>query len=497
LLLSRAMTTDQRLHRIFVSICSATLMLGATACQREGFDGRVEDAVDFAETHGAALRALDPATHDLDDIEKGRIEAPAPTELDAPLLALVERAASFSEAIALVRVAGQIPGDVPPVPNRLSNNASDPDFEFAGRNVVAPYAVQKALRALRDQRDAAFEALDAEAREAEGDHLEAESIARRARIAARLGWRFDSRPDLYVVDAGDGTIWRRKVPDGYVRSDVREGPSHQGPVLEEEGRDVPVELRAKIIGGSDDRDLRSRQNGYSMTSAVWQPKGTIVDDGRTTQEVPVEVDCSGTKISARLVSTAGHCMFKNGSWNDNTKWIPGADGIDAEVNGRDPSPSGYKNRWTRVVRGNWFDDESAAHDFGVFVLYDNSSSCTLYWHGWREYSSLWGKSLYLYGFPGEGQQCSDSPLAGGTCHGSIYGDGGSISWQDSNRIYYTMDSSGGMSGSGVYEIDGGSRYVVAVHRGGNSTWNNAVRINGANTDLIQDATSDYPANACN
>ncbi len=484
--------------RFIRTIPLITIGLAAAACTEAGFEGRVDDAVAISDEHGAALRALDPADHDFDDIEKGRIAAPAPTALDAALIELVEETASFGEAIALVRVAGQIPNDVPPVPGRLSANASDPDFEFAGRNVVIPYGVQKVLRERRDQRDAAFEELESDEREAFSARLAAESVARRAKIAARLGWRFDPRPDLYVVDAGDGTIWRRKAPDGYVPSEVDSGPSAFAAIAEEHGRNgVPPELRAKIIGGSDDRDLRSRQNGYTMGGSVWQPKGAIVDDGRTTQEVPVEVDCSGTKISARLVATAGHCMFKDGSWNDNTKWIPGADGVDAEVNGRDPSPNGYKNRYTRVVRGNWFDDEDVNYDFGVFVLHDNSSSCTLYWHGWRRYSSLLGKTLYLYGFPGERQDCAASPLSNDWCNGSIYGDGGGVALQTTNRIWYYMDSSGGMSGSGVYEIDGGSRYVVAVHRGGNSTWNNAVRITTANRDLINDATSDYPPNACN
>ena len=125
-------------------------------------------------------------------------------------------------------------------------------------------------------------------------------------------------------------------------------------------------------------------------------------------------------------------------------------GINAVINGGDPSPNGYKTRYARVVRGNWFDHEWSDYDFGVFVLYDNSSSCGLHWHGWRSNSmlSMLGKSIYLYGFPGERRDCAASPASNGWCYGSIYGKGGSVAVATAYRAYYSIDTQPGQSGTG-------------------------------------------------
>ncbi|MCB9650307.1 MAG: hypothetical protein H6730_27535 [Deltaproteobacteria bacterium] len=501
-------------HRPTLNLGGATLLaLGLAGCAGgaaeeapTGFEAHLERALSFAAEHPGALDAFADGRHDADDIKAGRIEAPVDGQaISAALLEIIEPAESFGEAILLARVAGQAIGAaIPPVPATLADDPEDADWEFAGRNVTLPYAVQTALDARRAARDEAFETLAVEDREALMAVESAAQLWRRQRVAEALGWRFDPREDLYVVDGADGNIWRRKLPDGYVRSLVTEEPSSM-PIDPEV---VPPELPANWVPGqspsfeligSDNRELRSLQNGYSMGGAAWEPKGAIVDDGRTTQEVPVEVDCTGVKIRERLVATAGHCMYSDGAWNDNTKWIPGADGINAVINGGDPSPNGYKTRYARVVRGNWFDHEWSDYDFGVFVLYDNSSSCGLHWHGWRSNSmlSMLGKSIYLYGFPGERRDCAASPASNGWCYGSIYGKGGSVAVATAYRAYYSIDTQPGQSGTGYYEIDGGDRYVVGAHRGFSGTYNDGTFITSGNRDLINDAKADYPANACN
>ncbi|HEU4403778.1 MAG TPA: hypothetical protein VFS43_00565 [Polyangiaceae bacterium] len=439
--------------------------------------------------------------HDLDDIERKRIPPPVDgSALTKELLGLVTSANSYSEAVLLARVAGQDPErPAPPVPSQLSTNPSDPDWEFAGRNVALPYAVQVALSDLRLKRDASVDALS----DADFDELAAREaslhLERRRLVAQALGWRFDPRADLHVSALEGGDLWRRKRPSGHVPLAL-DGEAGSAPL----GTGEPDELRAPrpagarltaIIGGVDSRELRSGDNGYSMSSSVWQPKGAIVDDGRTTQEVPVRVDCTGVKIRERLVVTAGHCMFKNGAWNDNTKWVPGADGIHAEQNGADPSPNHFKAADARSVRGNWFDHEWSNYDFGLFILYDNASSCSLHWHGWRKRGGLLGDTIYLYGYPDEGLDCTASPLLNGDCHGSIYGDDGAISYEGAYRVRYSIDTQPGQSGTGFYEIDG-DRFVLGVHRGQAGSVNDGVRINDGNRDMINDIKSDFPANAC-
>lgn len=322
------------------------------------------------------------------------------------------------------------------------------------------------LEAQRDARNIKVDRLT----DTEFAHLEVEEhrlhLIRRREAADVLGWRFDPRDDLYVVVMNDGDIWRRKKPVGYVPSDVNEepgsGPTDPDAVPEELTNFLPPRSLRAVFPG-DSRELRSEFNGYNMQSSVWEPKGAIVDEDLTTQEVPVDVDCTGVKIRERLVVTAGHCQFKDGSWNDNRKWIPGADGIDAELNGTDPSPNRFKSSFARGVRGPWFDHEWNNYDFGLFILHDNASSCSLYWHGWRKRSGLLNDTIHLYGYPGETRDCDASPLPSGFCHGSIYGDDGSITYAGAWRVRYAIDTQPGQSGTGFYEIDGGDRYVLGVH----------------------------------
>lgn len=147
--------------------------------------------------------------------------------------------------------------------------------------------------------------------------------------------------------------------------------------------------------------------------------------------------------------------------------------------------------------GNWFDHEWSSYDFGLFILYDNSGSCNLHWHGWRKRSGLLNDKIYLYGHPGETQNCDASPLASDNCHGSIYGDGGIIKYAGTRKVRYNIDTQPGQSGSGFYEIDNGSRYVLGVHNGAySSTRNRGVRISDGPRDMINNTAADYPPNAC-
>jgi V8-like Glu-specific endopeptidase len=458
-------------------------------------------ALTIGRTYRGQFDVYASGKHDRDDIESGRIPAPVDgLALTKELLGLVASAGSYSEAVLLARVAGQDPErPPPPVPAQLSKNPSDPNWEFVGRNVALPYAVQIALSDLRRARDEKLDALsdtqfDALAAKEASLHLE-----RRRQVAMALGWRFDPRDDLHVTEVPGGDLWRRKKPSGYVPAPIDEergsAPVGTAPPEELTAPERPGGVKLTAIIGGDSRALRSGDNGFSMSGAAWQPKGAIVDDGRTTQEVPVEVDCTGVKIGPRMVITSGHCIFKDGAWNDNTKWIPGADGINAEQNGADPSPNHYKAADARSVRGPWFDHEWPNYDFGLFILYDNASSCSLHWHGWRKRSGLLNDTIHLYGYPGETRDCAASPLASGECHGSIYGDDGTISYAGAYRVRYSIDTQPGQSGTGFYEIDG-DRYVLGVHRGPNGSVNDGVRINDGNRDMINDTKSDFPANAC-
>lgn len=471
----------------------------ASDAATSAFTANLTRALGIARRHVGAFATYADGSHDGDDILFGRIPAPRDTSvLTAELLALVQGASSYSEAMLLVRVAGQDLGrPAPSVPAELSSNPSDPDFEYAGKNVQLPYAVQTALAAMKAARDARLDAMSEAELERHEIGERAAHLVRRRAVAAALGWRFDGRPDLYVASVDSDDIWRKKRPSDHVPSRVTSEPSSSP--LESDPGELVVDFAGpagakRAILGSDQRQMRSAYNGHDMGSNNWKAKGALVDIGSTTDEVPVRVDCTGTKISQRLVVTAGHCLANDSAWNGNRKWIPGADGVSAAVDGTDPSPNGFKNSQTRHVRGDWFDHEWVNYDFGLFVLHDNASSCQLPWHGWRNRSGLTNDTVHLYGYPGANRDCAASPLADDKCGGSMFGMQGTITYAGSYRLRYDIDTQPGQSGSAIYEIDDGDRFVLGVHHGEYSgSRNQGVRINDGNSDMIGDVKSDNPA----
>lgn len=421
------------------------------------------------------------------------------------VLDLIRSAGSYGEAKLLTREAFGGRSLERPVPPELSEDPQDPNWVFQDDNPTYPELVADALRIRRAARDRALDRLSDRAFDRYARIEQKRLLQQRRELAAFTGRPFDAREDLYVAVLNSDEIWRRKKPSDYVPGRVqREGPGGPRddvasyPELDAVDNTGAAAESTKEVFGGDTRELRSEFNGFDMQSSAWQPKGAIIPESNSSNGDPINVDCTGVKIRERLVVTAGHCLFDNGSWNTNRKWIPGADGI-ADVMGttNDPSPNGYKSSFRRLVRSQWFDHEWANYDFGIFVLHDNSSSCSLFWHGWWNKGGLLNDTIHLYGYPGELQNCAASPLVSDDCYGSIYGAGGTITYAGAYRVRYSIDTQPGQSGTGFYEIVNGVRYVVGTHRGQyNGSRNDGVRISNGVRNIINDAKADYPPNAC-
>ena len=274
---------------------------------------------------------------------------------------------------------------------------------------------------------------------------------------------------------------------------------------------VPEELRAppreqhQIVGG-DNRELRSSFNGFNLNSSVWGPKMLLMDLNGNTNPTngKINLDCSGSKVGARMILTAGHCLFENGSWTTTRRFVPAADGV-GKVTGTisDPSPFGTDQSQERYVRSYWHDHEWDNYDFGVMALWDSSPLRCWWWHGWQENNSgLTGDTVCEFGFPGESQDCSgaESPVTftAGDCWASIYGACDNVISEGAYRFYHDIDDQPGDSGAPVYKIINNERVVfgVAAHDVG-CCENDAIRLNTGNTDLLQDAMADHPASSCN
>lgn len=447
---------------------------------------------------------------------------------DREVLALLDAADDYSEASLLARVAGgAFAGPVPGVPqgfiDELGPVANDL-FVFESWNVVHSEAVSKRLAEIREARDARLDALTDQEFEEYAAEMKIKHEVLRRSLADALGRPFDARPTTAVIEAPDGSIWRRKQIGERPRTgELRHGLPGGGPLAEKERAQAQlgepelmeyspidvVDFTARPtdplgqLNGSDDRDLRSSENGFTLDGSVWGPKMLLTglnDDADPPNGTSLNVRCSGVKISERIVTSVGHCFFKDGSYNVTRRLIPGADGIADSESNADPSPHGTTNSEYRYVRDNWFDHEWTNHDFGLMVLWGGSVFRCWPWHGWQEnINGLTLDTVYIFGYPDEQLDCSgaNSPRGDGKCWGSMYGDGGDVATEGGYRFHYYIDTQPGQSGSGVYKISGSSRTVYGNHRGEyGCCMNDASRLNGENTDLIQDAMSDNPADPC-
>jgi len=451
------------------------------------------------------------------------------TGQDDDVVRLIDAASDYSEATLLARTAaGAFSGPVPPVPNEL-RAVKGAEFVFDSWNVTLSDVVAKRLAEIREARDAWInEMSDKDFQVYEAETQQGYALLRQS-LAAKLGRAHDLRPGAGILEGPDGSIWRRKLlAPRQPRTELASGPpggravslhaesgpvasvlagTQAGQILDAQQEDLPerrldlddLAADTKPVGqivGTDQRDIRSRYSGEPMNTDMWGPNILLTRRDKSADTQPLWVECSGVKISPRIIITAGHCLFKNGSWNDNRRFIPGADGI----GGSDPSPNGYDESQWRRARDEWVDHEWTNYDFGLLVLSDSSPFRCWWWRGWQENTSgLTGDLVYLYGYPVEHLDCSgaNSPRSDGKCWGSIYGFGESVVHEGGYRFYYYIDTQNGQSGAGVYKISGSTRTVYGVNRGSVACCeNDASRLNGGNTDHIQDAKSDFPASPC-
>jgi V8-like Glu-specific endopeptidase len=171
-----------------------------------------------------------------------------------------------------------------------------------------------------------------------------------------------------------------------------------------------------------------------------------------------QATCSGAMVSSKYTLTAGHCVHSvsRGGWATSIEVIPGLDGT------YKPYGSAYATRLRSYV--GWTQNQDSNYDFALITL-DRHIGNSTGWFGYASYGTVDGLTGNLGGYPGD--------LSGGT---RLYYHWGTILSSTADRVYYTIDTFNGQSGSGVYRINNGSRYIFAVHTSGYTTYNGGTRI---------------------
>ncbi len=229
------------------------------------------------------------------------------------------------------------------------------------------------------------------------------------------------------------------------------------------------------------------------------PNSVIGGDGRTrvpdttvfpySAIVQLEVDfrfgsalCSGWMMGPDTVATAAHCLYYSGlgGWAEAITAYPGRDGNVA------PFGSVVATHWN--VRQKWIDTQGPRHDYGVIQLADPIGNTVGYFgYQYNAKNQFYlGKPVTLSGYPGD-----------------KYGDEAGTQWMmdgqidkvQKRRLFYTIDTYGGQSGSPLYgkwtrkECDPCAFGIHSYGVGGHWTMNSATRITKPVFNFLQSASA--------
>lgn len=277
-----------------------------------------------------------------------------------------------------------------------------------------------------------------------------------------------------VVPATPGTEeaprFSNRVPvgaDSYVEMPMPEySKRHHGP-LEAVTVDLADGSESRIALPTDPFSLQQFIAGREMTSAVGEPSydnfGSL--SSITSQAFPWSTQvrmfftqaglnyvCSGTMIDPKYVITAGHCVHQGsgGAWSTNVSVAPAWDGDNGAFGSSSATSLGSFTGWT--VSGSYDGDMG-------FVRLARPVGFLTGWLGtfYNSSNSFWsGTTFNMAGYPG-------GCFAGAP--NRLYYGAGTWNTVGTNVCEAVMNAPcwiGGMSGSGIYYIDGsGNRYVGA------------------------------------
>lgn len=179
--------------------------------------------------------------------------------------------------------------------------------------------------------------------------------------------------------------------------------------------------------------------------------------------------CSGTMQDSEVVQTAGHCVYSHDvditDWADEIWVFPGWDGVGDPWN-RPTQPYGYAHATYFASFTGWTSSGDHDYDRG-FIRLTRGVGMLTGWFGWHWGDSCaWhqAKTYHNASYPAE--SCPDPGLHTGE---DMYYWYGMIDACPDNQFQLNTGGGhcfdtvwGGMSGSGMYYIDGDSRNVHAV-----------------------------------
>jgi glutamyl endopeptidase len=228
-------------------------------------------------------------------------------------------------------------------------------------------------------------------------------------------------------------------------------PSAKGSAIKAPGHTSPaIGPKPNTVLGPDGRVQESVPNDYPWRAIVYM----TTNQGQ----------CTGFMMSRDVVVTAGHCVYEGG-WVTSYRIVPAKNG------GSEPYGScsgGIADVWTT---SSWISTGSADNDYGLIKLTCDIGN-TVGWFGWwyNTGENLVNQFFFVEGFPG------DHPA-------QMWWDGDVVNQQSATRMFYSIDTAPGESGSPIYHFNSvtaglcGGWCVTGIHTNGpfDSAFNSGTR----------------------
>jgi glutamyl endopeptidase len=220
------------------------------------------------------------------------------------------------------------------------------------------------------------------------------------------------------------------------------------------GATVGATVAPEIVIGTDDRIQITNTSAYP-----WRVHASL----RITASDNSLWIGTGWFIGPRTLATAGHVVFINAPGTARHGWVRSIQ----VMSGRNGSSLPYGSVTStsfRSVNG-WTQSGSENYDYGAIII-PTELGRTVGWFGFGVYadSDLTATTAHISGYPG------DKPT------GTQWYHARQVASVNSRKVFYTIDTAGGQSGSAVYRIKDGGRYGVAIHAYGGATANSGTRI---------------------
>lgn len=271
---------------------------------------------------------------------------------------------------------------------------------------------------------------------------------------------FGSKVSAHELDTvyDDGTIEEYVVSESLELNSILESQFVEGELIQDESFSpvFPDDLEyisdgntARTIIGSDNRRIVTNTSTYPFSTAAHLvmtfPNGKSYIG-------------SGHLISNDTVLTAGHCIYSkaDGGWATSVAVYPGYNGKTA------PFGVAYASKLMSI--SGWTSNNSSEHDIGAIKLNKSIGKNT----GYMGLTTNTNSGITLTGFHGD-------------LNGKMGTESGSISSLTPNNVFYKLDSTGGASGSGVYN---NNNQILAVHAYGRTSDNFGTRMNNEKYSIV-------------